>query len=105
MGLLPKHLEEPEFGSLARYLADDESVILVASKGGMSHSPGWYHNLVKHPDCSVQIGSEKRSMRARRASDEEKAAYWPKLLAVYRDYDDYQARTTRNIPVMALSPR
>jgi hypothetical protein len=40
---------------------------------------------------------------ARRASDAEKAALWPKLVAMYRDYDDYKARTTRNIPVMILS--
>jgi hypothetical protein len=44
-------------------------------------------------------------MRARRASDAEKALLWPKLVAMYRDYADYQARTSRNIPVMILSPR
>ncbi len=87
------------------YLADADDVVLVASKGGMSQSPAWYHNLRKTPDCEVQIGSEPRPMRARRVSDEEKAALWPRLLEVYRDYDDYQARTTRNIPVMVLSRR
>jgi hypothetical protein len=44
-------------------------------------------------------------MTARRASDEEKAAYWPRLLEIYPDYADYQARTSRNIPVMILEPR
>lgn len=87
------------------YLEDGDDVVLVASKGGMSGSPGWYHNLVKHPDCAVQIGGGKRAMRARRATDEEKAAYWPRLLEIYPDYDDYQARTARNIPVMILSPQ
>jgi deazaflavin-dependent oxidoreductase (nitroreductase family) len=87
------------------YLDDGDDVVLVASKGGMSHSPGWYHNLLKTPDCEVQVGSEARPMQARRASDEEKAALWPRLLEIYRDYDDYQARTSRNIPVMVLSPR
>lgn len=87
------------------YLADGEEVVLVASKGGMSHSPGWYHNLVKHPDCEVQIGASVRPMRARRASDAEKAALWPRLVEIYPDYDDYQARTTRNIPVMVLAPQ
>ena len=43
-------------------------------------------------------------MRARQASDAEKAALWPRLVAMYRDYDDYQARTTRQIPVMILFP-
>jgi deazaflavin-dependent oxidoreductase (nitroreductase family) len=87
------------------YLADGPRVVLVASKGGMSHSPGWYHNLVAHPECTVQIGGAKRAMHARRASREEKAALWPRLVAIYRDYDDYQARTRRDIPVVILSPR
>ena len=87
------------------YLADGARVVLVASKGGMSHSPGWYFNLVKHPDCEVRIGGETRRMTARRASAAEKAALWPKLVAIYRDYDDYQARTTRDIPVLILTPK
>ena len=87
------------------YLADGESVVIVASKGGMSHHPAWYHNLAKHPEAQVQIGSSVREMVARRASDTEKATLWPRLVAIYRDYDDYQARTDRNIPVMILAPR
>jgi deazaflavin-dependent oxidoreductase (nitroreductase family) len=87
------------------YLADGDDVVLVASKGGMSHHPAWYHNLVAHPDAQVQIGADVRDLVARRASDAEKAALWPRLLAIYPDYDDYQARTERNIPVMILSPR
>jgi len=86
------------------YLPDGDDVVLVASKGGMSKSPAWYHNMVARPEVLVQIGSATRRMRARRASDAEKAALWPRLVAMYRDYDDYQARTTRNIPVMLLSP-
>jgi F420H(2)-dependent quinone reductase len=87
------------------YLMDGDDIVLVASKGGMSHSPSWYHNMMAKPDVEVQIGSTTRPMRARRASDTEKAALWPRLVAMYRDYDDYQARTSRNIPVMVLSPR
>ncbi|HVN40887.1 MAG TPA: nitroreductase family deazaflavin-dependent oxidoreductase [Myxococcota bacterium] len=87
------------------YLADGTRVVLVASKGGMSHSPAWYHNLMASPECEVQIGSRTTPMLARRASAEEKAALWPKLVAVYRDYDDYQARTSRDIPVLILTPR
>ena len=87
------------------YLADGDAVVIVASKGGMSHSPGWYYNLAKHPEAQVQIGNDVREMIARRASDDEKAALWPRLLAIYPDYADYQARTDRNIPVMILAPR
>jgi deazaflavin-dependent oxidoreductase (nitroreductase family) len=86
------------------YLADGDDVVLVASKGGMSQHPAWYHNLMKNPDARVQIGDAERGMVARRASDAEKAALWPRLLEVYPDYADYQARTQRDIPVMILSP-
>jgi len=87
------------------YLADGPRVVLVASKGGMSHSPAWYHNLMANPECEVQIGARKTSMLARRAGTEDKTALWPKLVAIYRDYDDYQARTSRDIPVVILTPR
>ena len=87
------------------YLLDGDDVIIVASKGGMSKHPLWYLNLEANPDVEVQIGATTRSMRARRVPDEEKAALWPRLTAMYPDYDDYQARTTRDIPVLRLSPR
>jgi deazaflavin-dependent oxidoreductase (nitroreductase family) len=86
------------------YLRDGENLIVVASKGGMSHHPKWYLNLEAHPEAEVEIGSERRKVRARRANDAEKTALWPRLLAMYRDFDDYQARTERNIPVVILEP-
>lgn len=87
------------------YLQDGERVVIVASKGGMDHHPLWYHNLVANPDVDVQIGAAVKPMRAHTADDAERAALWPRLIAMYRDYDDYQARTTRKIPVVVLSPR
>jgi deazaflavin-dependent oxidoreductase (nitroreductase family) len=87
------------------YLRDGEKIVIVGSKGGMSQHPLWYRNVEANPDVDVEIGSESRRMLARRATDEEKAAVWPKLVAMYRDFEDYQARTERNIPVIILSPR
>ena len=87
------------------YLRDGDQVITVASKGGMDHHPLWYRNLQVNPDVEVQIGSEVRPMRAATATAAEKQAYWPRLLEMYRDYADYQARTERDIPVVILSPR
>lgn len=87
------------------YVRDGERLLLVASKGGMDHHPLWYRNLVADPEVEVQIGAETLSLRARTANREEKAALWPKMVAVYRDYDDYQARTARDIPVVILEPR
>ena len=87
------------------YLEDGENLVVVASKGGMSQHPVWYLNLEANPDVEVEIGTSRRRLRARRASDEEKAKLWPRLVAMYRDYDDYQARTDRSIPVVILGPR
>lgn len=86
------------------YLQSGDDVVVVASKGGMSHHPAWYHNMMADPGVEVQIGTTSRAMRARRASTEEKRALWPRMVAIYPDYDDYQARTSRDIPVMILSP-
>jgi deazaflavin-dependent oxidoreductase (nitroreductase family) len=87
------------------YARDGDRLLVVASKGGMDHHPLWYGNLVANPDVEVQIGADTRAMIARTATPDEKRALWPIVLAVYRDYADYQARTTRDIPVVILTPK
>lgn len=86
------------------YLQRGEELLLVASKGGMSHHPVWYHNMMANPRVEVEIGRQKQTMVVRRATDDEKSRLWPELVKMYPDYDGYQARTTRNIPVLILSP-
>jgi deazaflavin-dependent oxidoreductase (nitroreductase family) len=87
------------------YLQDGERYVVVASKGGMSHHPLWFKNLEANPRVEIEVGSRKIAAAARRASDEEKAALWPRLVAMYSSYADYQARTTRDIPVVILTPQ
>jgi deazaflavin-dependent oxidoreductase (nitroreductase family) len=87
------------------YLHDGERLVVVASKGGMSHHPLWYRNLEANPRVEVEIGRERRTMLARRATAAEKTALWPSLVAMYRDYATYQARTERDIPVVILTER
>jgi deazaflavin-dependent oxidoreductase (nitroreductase family) len=86
------------------YLRDGDRVVTVASKGGMDHHPLWYRNMVANPAVDVQIGRDITAMRACTADASEKATLWPKLVAMYPDYAQYQARTTRDIPVVILSP-
>jgi deazaflavin-dependent oxidoreductase (nitroreductase family) len=86
------------------YLRDGERLVVVASKGGFSTHPLWYRNVEANPRVEVDLGGARRAMLARRASDAEKRALWPKLVGMYRDFDDYQARTDRDIPVVILSP-
>jgi deazaflavin-dependent oxidoreductase (nitroreductase family) len=86
------------------YLPDGENVIIVASRGGSDATPAWWLNLKAMPETMVEIKGSKRRMRPRQASPEEKAAYWPRLTEKYSFFDDYQARTKRDIPVIILSP-
>ncbi|WCB91559.1 Deazaflavin-dependent nitroreductase [Baekduia alba] len=87
------------------YLQDDEDYVVVASRGGSDAPPAWWLNLQATPEATVEIKGTKRPVSARRATSEERAGYWPQLTAGYRFYDDYQARTDRDIPVLVLSNR
>ena len=87
------------------YIPHGEDVLLVASQGGMDVHPAWYRNLLANPDIEIEVGTEKRAMRARQASPAEKKELWPVCEAVYADFEEYQLRTDRDIPVMICSPR
>ncbi len=87
------------------YVEDGEDVVVVASKGGFPKHPAWYHNLMANPDTTVQIGSELRPVHARVATAEERERLWPMAVKAYPGYEDYQARTDREIPLVVLEPR
>ena len=87
------------------YAVDGPDLVLVASKGGHPQHPAWYHNLLAHPETEVQVGPERRPVRARVARPEERERLWRLATAVYPGFDDYQARTPRQIPVLVLEPR
>ena len=88
------------------YVADRRDVVLVASKGGYERHPAWYHNLRAHPDVTVQIGRERRPVRAREADADERERLWPMAVRIWAGYSDYQRRTERQIPsLMILEPR
>lgn len=87
------------------YVEDGDDIVLVASKGGHPRNPAWYHNLRANPETTVQIGSERRPVRARVAGREERKRLWPKAIATYSGYRGYQKRTEREIPLIVLEPR
>jgi F420H(2)-dependent quinone reductase len=87
------------------YVSDGENVVVVASKGGYPRNPAWFHNLMAHPDTTVQIGSSRRPVHARVADAEERKRLWPMVVDVYSGYDGYQRRTEREIPLVILEPR
>lgn len=84
------------------YMMDDEQIVLVASHGGAPTHPGWWRNLQSNPHAEVQMKGILQQVEAREATPEERERLWPKLVALYHDYDAYQKRTTRMIPVVLL---
>ena len=88
------------------YLDDPPNVVIVASVGGMKKHPQWYRNLMANPDTRVHLLKEPgRPVRSREATDEERAALWPRLVDLYADFAKYDAWTDRKIPVLILEPR
>ena len=77
---------------------------VVASLGGAPKHPVWYYNLKANPHVELQDGPEKRDYLAREVTGEEKAQWWARAVAAYPPYADYQAKTTREIPVFVLTP-
>lgn len=87
------------------YLEDGANLVVVASQGGLPSNPQWFHNLVATPDAQVQIGSERRAVRAVLADSDERARLWPRLVELYADFENYKAWTDREIPIFVLEPR
>ena len=86
------------------YLREGDRVVLVASQGGSAKHPLWYLNLKANPKVTIQIKDEVLDLTARDASEQERAEYWPKLVAMYSSFDDYQAWTDRVIPIVICDP-
>jgi deazaflavin-dependent oxidoreductase (nitroreductase family) len=86
------------------YLPYGDKVLLVASQGGLDKHPVWYHNISANPDVDVLFEGRLTKMHAQQASDDEKRELWPVLISIYPDFDQYQARTDRNIPVFICKP-
>ncbi len=84
------------------YLADGDRLVIVASKGGTDRHPAWFHNLVANPDTTVEVGRERRRVKARQASEKERERFWPRLVEMYPSYATYQSHTDRLIPVVVL---
>jgi F420H(2)-dependent quinone reductase len=86
------------------YLADGDDVVVVASKGGSHRHPAWWLNLREMDETEIQIGGERRRVKVRQATAEERERLWPKVVDVWPDYAKYQERTEREIPLGILSP-
>lgn len=89
------------------YARDGDSYLVVASHGGSDKYPGWYHNLRKHPDCEINVGPKRFRVTARKISSGD--SDYPRLWELVNKnngnrYTGYQKRTSRQIPIFALTP-
>lgn len=84
------------------YQPEGDAYVVVASKGGADDHPEWYKNLQANPEVKVQVKGDKFTARARTATPEEKPSLWRKMTSVWPQYDEYQQKTSRDIPVVVL---
>ncbi|KAA9165607.1 nitroreductase family deazaflavin-dependent oxidoreductase [Amycolatopsis acidicola] len=86
------------------YLADDGRYLVFASKAGADTNPAWYHNLKAHPETKVEIGTETVQVRAEELHGEERDRLYERQATLYPGFREYQEKTSRVIPVVALVP-
>lgn len=97
--------KEPRTAALL-YVRDGDGYAVIASKGGAPRHPAWFHNLMAQPDVEIQVGRARIPVRARLAEGEERSRLWARADEVNQgQYDVYQSRTQRLIPVVVLEPR
>jgi deazaflavin-dependent oxidoreductase (nitroreductase family) len=84
------------------YLADGGRYLVFASKAGAPTNPDWYHNLVAHPDASIELGTERFGVKATVITGAERDELYARQAALYPGFAEYEAKTTRTIPVIAL---
>jgi deazaflavin-dependent oxidoreductase (nitroreductase family) len=87
------------------YLAEGDRLFVFASKAGAPVNPAWYHNLVAHPDASVEVGPETFEVTAAELSGAERERVYAEQSRRYPGFAEYQANTERTIPVVALDRR
>ena len=84
------------------YQPHGEDYLVVASRGGSDRPPDWYRNLEAQPEVEVQVKGDRFKAHARTATAQEKPNLWRKMVSVWPDYDAYQKKTDRDIPVVVL---
>jgi deazaflavin-dependent oxidoreductase (nitroreductase family) len=87
------------------YLPDGDRFIVIASKGGAPAHPAWYHNLAAHPETTIEVGTESIPVTALVVTGEERDKLYARQAELRPAFAEYQTKTTRRIPVVALQRR
>jgi deazaflavin-dependent oxidoreductase (nitroreductase family) len=96
---------QPRAVMLTSPVQEGTTIVVVASRGGDDTNPAWFLNLRDNPDVEVSLkGGPKQRMHAHIASTEERARLWPLVTADHKNYAGYQTKTTREIPLVLLTP-
>jgi deazaflavin-dependent oxidoreductase (nitroreductase family) len=96
---------QPRSVMLTSPYQDGSTIVVVASRGGDDTHPAWFLNLRDKPEVEVAYkGAAKKPMRARVASPEERGRLWPTIASEFKNYAQYQTKTTREIPLVLLEP-
>ena len=85
------------------YVKDGERYVVIASKGGAPTNPDWYYNIIVTPLVEVEVGTEKFQVRATVVKEPERSRLYDKMVEMMPGFDEYRRRTTRTIPVIALT--
>lgn len=86
------------------YDRDGDRYLVVGSNGGKRAHPNWYLNLLATPEVDVQVGAETFTARARPATAEERPALWEQMTSIWPEYEKYQQKAPREIPVVIIEP-
>ena len=86
------------------YLADGDNFVVFASKAGAPTNPDWYHNLAANPRASVEVDDRTVGVDARVAEGDDRERLWSLQKELYSGFAEYEAKTTRQIPVVILEP-
>jgi deazaflavin-dependent oxidoreductase (nitroreductase family) len=87
------------------YLKDGDRYVVFASKGGAPTNPGWFHNLVAHPETTIEVGTDALDVVASEAEGEERQRLFDAQKQRVPQFAEYEQQTTRQIPVVVLTPR
>jgi deazaflavin-dependent oxidoreductase (nitroreductase family) len=87
------------------YLKDDARYLVFASKAGADTNPDWYHNLKAHPDARIEVGDKTIDVRAQEITGPERDRLYARQASLYPAFAEYQRKTKRIIPVIALTPK
>ena len=87
------------------YFIDGDRYVVTASKSGADTNPDWYHNLLAHPEVSVEVGTEQFPAIAAITSEPERTKLYEKVESINPGFTEYKHKTSRIIPVVTLSPK